>query len=177
MQSQSLRVLLLSKSTVKSRFSRPILRSISTETGRRLIRTRAWPIRIGADSLGASHRCPRRLMSGGGKGDEEGSMYLIQAGLPLFLFCGLGVWVVSNGIDGKNRERDAFQGRISKSERQAVMDKEHDDMMNKLNRMMEQDFDNTKRIERPDEVLARRRKEREMRSVWYRRIWNNLTGR
>jgi len=50
--------------------------------------------------------------SGGGK--EEGSMYLVQAGLPLFLFCGLGVWVVSNGIDGKNRERDAFQGRISK---------------------------------------------------------------
>jgi hypothetical protein len=41
-------------------------------------------------------------------------MYLVQAGLPLFLFCGLGVWVVSNGIDGKNRERDAFQGRSSK---------------------------------------------------------------
>jgi len=47
-------------------------------------------------------------------GKEEGSMYLVRAGLPLFLFCGLGVWVVSNGIDGKNRERDAFQGRISK---------------------------------------------------------------
>ena len=41
-------------------------------------------------------------------------MYLVQAGLPMFLFCGLGVWVVSSGIDGKNRERDAFQGRISK---------------------------------------------------------------
>lgn len=55
-----------------------------------------------------------RLLSDSGKGKEEGSMYLVQAGLPLFLFCGLGVWVVSNGIDGKNRERDAFQGRSSK---------------------------------------------------------------
>lgn len=111
----------------------------------------------------------RRMSSDVGK--EEGSMYLVQAGLPLFLFCGLGVWVVSSGIDGKNRERDAFQGRISKSERQAIMDKEHDEMMNKLNRMVKQDFDNTKRIERPEEVLARRRKEREAQSVWYRRIW------
>ena len=50
----------------------------------------------------------------GGKEKDDGSMYLVQAGLPLFLFCGLGVWVVSNGIDGKNKERDAFQGRISK---------------------------------------------------------------
>lgn len=101
---------------------------------------------------------------------------MVQAGLPLLLFCGLGVWVVSNGIDGKNRERDAFQGRISKSERQAVMDKEHDEMMDKLNYMMKEDFDNTKRIERPEEVLARRRKEREIRDVWYRRIWRNLIG-
>lgn len=118
-----------------------------------------------------------RLVSDGGKRNEEGSMHLVQAGIPLFLFCGLGVWVVSNGIDGKNRERDAFQGRISKSERQAVMDREHDDMMDKLNHMMKADFDNTKRIERPDEILTRRRKERERRNVWYRRIWRNLTER
>lgn len=55
-----------------------------------------------------------RLFSDSGKGKDDGSMHLVKAGLPLFLFCGLGVWVVSNGIDGKNRERDAFQGRISK---------------------------------------------------------------
>ena len=55
-----------------------------------------------------------RLFSESGKGKDDGSMHLMKAGLPLFLFCGLGVWVVSNGIDGKNRERDAFQGRISK---------------------------------------------------------------
>lgn len=56
------------------------------------------------------------------------------------------------------------------------MDKEHDEMMNKLNRIMKEDFDNTKRIERPEEVLARRRKEREARNVWYRRVWRSLTG-
>uniref|UniRef100_A0A7S4AJS3 Uncharacterized protein n=1 Tax=Pseudo-nitzschia australis TaxID=44445 RepID=A0A7S4AJS3_9STRA len=55
-----------------------------------------------------------RRFSDAGKGKEDGSMYLVKAGLPLFLFCGLGVWVVSSGIEGKNRERDAFQGRISK---------------------------------------------------------------
>ena len=46
--------------------------------------------------------------------EEEGSMHFVKAGLPMILFCGLGVWVVSNGIEGKNRERDAFQGRMSK---------------------------------------------------------------
>jgi len=41
---------------------------------------------------------------------------------------------------------------------------------------VKEDFDNTKRIERPDEVLARRRKEREARSVWYKRMWRGFTG-
>ena len=45
---------------------------------------------------------------------KDGGMYMMKAGLPLILFCGLGVWVVANGIEGKNRERDLFQGRISK---------------------------------------------------------------
>ena len=45
---------------------------------------------------------------------DDGSMYLVRAGLPMMLFCGLGVWVVANGIDGKNKERDLFQGRLSK---------------------------------------------------------------
>lgn len=84
-QLSRLRVAGLSSRTMNSRFARPAF-------------------------LGG--RC--RMLSGGGKGKEEGSMYLVQAGIPMFLFCGLGVWVVSNGIDGKNRERDAFQGRISK---------------------------------------------------------------
>lgn len=56
------------------------------------------------------------------------------------------------------------------------MDKEHDEMMEKLSHIVKQDFDNTKRIERPDEVLERRRKEREAKNVWYRRWWRGITG-
>jgi hypothetical protein len=108
---------------------------------------------------------------------DDGSMHFVKAGLPLLLFCGLGVWVVSNGLEGKNKERDAFQGRISKSERQAIMEKEHDDMMDKMSTVLkEQEFDNTKRIERPEEVLARRRREREERNRWYKRWWRAIRG-
>jgi hypothetical protein len=85
----SLRVAGLYRRTMNSRFNRPVL-------------------------LGRKKAQCCRLSSNSGKKDEEGSMYLVQAGLPLVLFCCLGVWVVSSGIDGKNKERDAFQGRISK---------------------------------------------------------------
>ena len=110
------------------------------------------------------------------KKKEEGSLHLFRAGVPMLLFCGLGVWVVSNGIEGKNKERDAAQGRLSVSERQAMMNKEHSDMMQKMTHIVGQDFDNTKRIERPDEVLSRRRKERESRNVWYKRWWHSIRG-
>jgi hypothetical protein len=49
-------------------------------------------------------------------------------------------------------------------------------MVEKLNKIVAQDFDNTKRIERPDEILARRRKEREARNVWYSRYWRFIIG-
>jgi hypothetical protein len=131
----------------------------------------------GTGGLFNNNSLARRRFSASAKKDkEEGSMHFVRAGLPMILFCGLGVWVVSNGIEGKNKERDTFQGRISKSERQAMMEKEHDEMMDKMNQIMKQDFDNTKRIERPEEVLARRRKEREERNRWYRRWWNALRG-
>jgi hypothetical protein len=145
----------------------------------------------------------QRMLSTKPKPKEQGSLSFTKAGLPLLLFSGLGVWVVANGIDGRNKERDAFQGRISKcvfrvlavtkhpgdftlhflslfvcrSERQAVMEKEHDDMMDKLSDIVAQDFDNTKRIERPEEILARRKKDREARNVWYRRWGRLLIGR
>lgn len=45
---------------------------------------------------------------------DQGSMFVVKAGLPMFLFCGIGVWVVASGLEGKNKERDTFQGRISK---------------------------------------------------------------
>eukprot|EP00980_Cylindrotheca_fusiformis_P015674 scaffold4518_cov149-Cylindrotheca_fusiformis.AAC.9 len=110
------------------------------------------------------------------KGKKEGGLHLFRAGVPLIMFCALGVWVVSNGLDGKNKERDAAQGRLSVSERQAMMSKEHDDLVEKMNHIVSKDFDNTKRIERPDEILARRRREREARNVWYRRWWRSIRG-
>ena len=78
------------------------------------------------------------------KKKQAGSLHIFRAGVPMLLFCGLGVWVVSNGIEGKNKERDAAQGRLSVSERQAMMNKEHSDMMQKMTHIVGQDFDNTK---------------------------------
>ena len=49
-------------------------------------------------------------------------------------------------------------------------------MVDKLNYFVKQEFDNTKRIQRPEEVLERRRKEREARNVWYRRWGRWFTG-
>jgi hypothetical protein len=56
----------------------------------------------------------QRMLSTKSKSKEPGSLSFTKAGLPLLLFSGLGVWVVANGIEGRNKERDAFQGRISK---------------------------------------------------------------
>jgi len=62
-----------------------------------------------------------------------------------------------------------YNTNIYRSERQARMEREKDDMMQKLSKIKKQEFDNTKRIERPEEILERRKKERENRNVWYRR--------
>lgn len=83
--------------------------------------------------------------------------------------------VVKNGLEGKMKEADTAKGVLSKSERQARLEKEHDDMLKKINKIKSTDFDNTKRIERPEEVLERRAKERERRNVWYRRTWRWIT--
>lgn len=119
-------------------------------------------------------RIAHHMLSTKAKRKQDGSLYMFRAGAPMILFCGLGVWVVSNGIEGKNKERDAAQGRLSVSERQAMMAKEHDDLVERMNHVISKDFDNTKRIERPEEILARRRKEREARNVWYKRWWRSI---
>jgi hypothetical protein len=56
------------------------------------------------------------------------------------------------------------------------MEEEKNDMMEKLNKLTSKEFDNTKRIERPEEILERRRKERQQRNVWYRRWGRWITG-
>jgi hypothetical protein len=100
---------------------------------------------------------------------------LIRAGIPLVLFSIFSSWVVSNALHGKLKEMEISQGKVSKSIRQVKMEQEHEDMMNKLQHIVQQDFDNTKRIQRPHEILEERRKLREQRNVWYRRLWRYIS--
>jgi hypothetical protein len=100
----------------------------------------------------------------------------IKAGLPFVLFSVLASWVVSNALEGKIRESEASQGKASKSIRQHQMEQEQNEIMERIGFITKQDFDNTKRIQRPHEVLEERRKERERRNVWYRRAWRWVTG-
>ncbi|KAL7478175.1 hypothetical protein ACHAWX_000115 [Stephanocyclus meneghinianus] len=101
----------------------------------------------------------------------------IKAGLPFLLFSVGASYVLKSAVEGKNLEREKAKGLISKSERQARLEAEKDQMMEKLNkRIKSQDFDNTKRIERPEEILERRKREREERNRWYKRTWRWITG-
>jgi Cytochrome c oxidase assembly protein COX16 len=106
----------------------------------------------------------------------SGKQLFLRAGLP-FVFFSLGAWwVLTSAIDGKLKERAVSRREVSQSERQAVMEEEHEDMMEKLTKAAKKDFDNTKRIERPEDILARRRAEREKRNIWYRRLWRRVKG-
>jgi hypothetical protein len=96
----------------------------------------------------------------------------VKAGLPFLLFSVGASLMLKSGLEGKNIDRDKSKGFVSKSERQARLDAERDQMMEKLNKRIKTvDFDNTKRIERPEEILERRKKEREERNRWYKRTW------
>ena len=100
----------------------------------------------------------------------------VKAGLPFLLFSVGASLVLKSAVEGKNLERDKSKGLVTKSERQARLDSEKDDMMEKLNKKWKkQDLDNTKRIERPEEILERRKKEREDRNRWHRRAWRWVT--
>lgn len=100
----------------------------------------------------------------------------VKAGLPFLLFSVGASLILKSGLEGKNIDRDKSKGFVSKSERQARLDAERDQMMEKLNKRIKTvDFDNTKRIERPEEILERRKKEREDRNRWYKRTWRWVT--
>jgi hypothetical protein len=100
----------------------------------------------------------------------------IKAGLPFLLFSVGASLMLKNGLEGKNIDRDKSKGFVSKSQRQARLDNERDEMMEKLNKRIKTvDFDNTKRIERPEEILERRKREREERNRWYKRTWRWVT--
>ena len=101
---------------------------------------------------------------------------LWRVGAPFVLFSVLAAWVVSNALDGKLREMEASQGKTSQSIRQAALEQEHEDMMERLNKIVASDFDNTKRIKRPHEILEERRLERERRNAWHRRWYRSIFG-
>lgn len=109
--------------------------------------------------------------------NEQSFHVLIKAGLPLILFTILASWVVGNAYSGKLKELEASQGKVSISLRQAAVQKEHDEMVERLNTIVKQDFDNTKRIKRPEEILEERRKERERRNAWHRRFYRWITSK
>lgn len=101
---------------------------------------------------------------------------MLTAGVPFVLFSVLAAWVVSNAVDGKLKEMELSQGKSSQSIRQAKLEEEHEDMMERLGKIVETDFDNTKRIKRPNEILEERRLDRERRNAWHRRAWRAVTG-
>jgi hypothetical protein len=106
---------------------------------------------------------------------SKGPNRLLTAGLPFVLFSVLAAWVVSNALSGKLKEREKSLGLESRSIRQSELEAEHDEMMERLSKIVKQDFDNTKRIKRPEEVLEERRLERERRNKWYRRFYRWIT--
>jgi len=57
-----------------------------------------------------------------------------------------------------------------------TVEEEHEEMLERLNKIVQTDFDNTKRIKRPEEVLEERRRERERRNAWHRRLYRWAFG-
>lgn len=102
-------------------------------------------------------------------------MQWARAGIPMVLFSILSAWVVGNAYGGKLREMEVAQGKASISLRQAALEAEHDEMMERLSKIVASDFDNTKRIKRPEEILEERRLERQRRNAWHRRFYRWIT--
>jgi hypothetical protein len=121
----------------------------------------------------STRRTPAK--TGGGGATASSYLPLLQAGLPLILFTILGLWVTSHAYGGKLRELEASRGQSSLSLRQAALAQEHDSMMERLNRIAAQDFDN-KRILRPEEILEQRRLARQRRNAWHRRLYRWVAG-
>jgi hypothetical protein len=103
------------------------------------------------------------------------NMVFFNAGVPLILFSILSVWVVGNAIQGRLKEYEVSQQRGTMSLRQAAVEEEQADMMERIDKIVQSDFDNTKRIKRPEEILEERRLIREKRNRWYRRFWRWMT--
>ena len=132
--------------------------------GRRLASSEAIP------SRGARGSVPRTTTP------KPKRNLLLQAGLPFVFFSILASWVVSESLRGKLKEMEVSQGRKSQSLRQAMLEKEKEDIMEKISVITAKDFDNTKRIKRPHEILEERRRERQRRNAWHRRLYRYFAG-
>lgn len=105
-----------------------------------------------------------------------GSTLHFRNGAPFVLFSVLAAWVVGNALHGRLKEREVATGHVSQSLREAKLKEEQEEMMERLNKIVAQDFDNTKRIKRPEEILEERRAERKRRNAWHRRLYRSLVG-
>ena len=139
---------------------------------RLLAESRRASVRRGQRFLSAPPAASRKRR---GPQKQQGNL-MLRVGAPFVLFSVLAAWVVSSALDGKLKEMEASQGKSSISIRQAALEQEHDEMMERLNKIVANDFDNTKRIKRPHEVLEERRKERERRNAWHRRAYRAIFG-
>jgi hypothetical protein len=125
---------------------------------------------------------PLTLLSKLGYTHKEHSFFTITnkqhlvRGIPLVFFTVLALWVVHNAYGGKLREYEKFKGHSSQSVRQARMQEEQEEIMERIDYFAKADFDNTRRIKRPNEVLEERRKIRQERNKWYRRFGRWLRG-
>jgi len=108
------------------------------------------------------------------KGDQGNLLF--RVGAPFVLFSILASWTVGRALEGRIKEMETAKGRTTQSLRQAALEVEHEDMMERLNKIVDQDFDNTKRIQRPEEILQQRREERAKRNAWHRRLYRGLFG-
>ena len=97
------------------------------------------------------------------------SSNLIRQGLPTIGFVILGAYSLSVFVEGKNKAIDLSRGK-SVSEREAEVEKEYKKILAKLPK----DFDNTKRVQRPDDLyriekekfLKKRAAERKEKGRW-----------
>ena len=85
-------------------------------------------------------------------------------------------WRRLSRIDDRHRTGFRLVGFLKviraffRSDREFRMEKEQNKMLEKMQKHLEKGFDNTKRIERPEEILERRQREREDKNRWGRRL-------
>jgi len=91
------------------------------------------------------------------------SFQLIKQGIPTVGFIVLGAYSLSVFVEGKNKAVDLSRGK-SRSEREAEVEREYEKILSKL----PSDFDNTKRVPRPDD-LYRVEKEKFLKKQWEER--------